>query len=378
MFFAILFTIYGSINFYIFVRGWQSIPRGSAFRNAYVFLFWFVALAFIGGRALENVWDSVFSELLIWVGSFWFAAMVYFFIAAIFCDLLRLANHFLPFFPSFIKANYAQMKYFTSAAVVLLVAILLLVGHINSLLPRIKRLNLSVDKKAAGMKSVDIVVASDIHLGTIVGRSRLDRIISKINDLNPDIVLLPGDIVDEDLGPVIKQNIGDGLRNIKTRFGVFAVTGNHEHIGGVEEACRYLAEHNVVMLRDQTVKVNGSFFLVGREDGFNNMFSGKRRKYLEELVRDVDKSLPIILMDHQPSNFEEAVSNGIDLQVSGHTHYGQIWPLNFIIEAIYEVAWGYSKRADTHIYVSNGVGTWGPPVRIGNRPEIVYIQLNFN
>jgi hypothetical protein len=238
-------------------------------------------------------------------------------------------------------------------------------------------LDLSIEKKVEGMKTVNIVVASDIHLGTIVGRHRLDQIVDNINGLNADVVLLPGDIVDEDLAPVIRQNLGEALRNIKARFGVYAVTGNHEYIGGAKQACDYLTEHNVIVLRDQAVKVNGSFFLVGREDRSRNQFTGERRKALEELMADVDKKYPVILMDHQPFRLQEAASQSVDVQLSGHTHHGQLWPVNFIIKAIYEVGWGYKKVANTHVYVSNGVGTWGPPVRIGNRPEILNIRLNF-
>jgi predicted MPP superfamily phosphohydrolase len=210
-----------------------------------------------------------------------------------------------------------------------------------------------------------------------VGRSRLDHIVEKVNSLNPDLVLLPGDIVDEDLAPVIRQNLGESLRQIRARLGVYAVTGNHEHIGGVEEACAYLMEHNITVLRDQSVKVGGSVFLVGREDRSAGQFAGVRRKSLTELMTSVDPDYPVILMDHQPFGLEEASGQGIDLQISGHTHAGQLWPINYIVDSIYDLPWGYKKAARTHFYVSNGAGTWGPPVRIGNRPEIVRIRLNF-
>lgn len=377
IFYGIFFALTGLVDFYIFIRGWQSIPQGSTLRSAYAIVFWVVALSFFGGRLLENISTSALCNLLVWMGSFWIAAMLYFLIAVVFLDFLRLIERFLPFFPSFVRANYAQAKYFASAGAMGVVAVLLLVGHINALIPRVKTLDLSIEKKVEGRKTVNIVVASDIHLGTIVGRHRLDQIVDNINGLNADVVLLPGDIVDEDLAPVIRQNLGEALRNIKARFGVYAVTGNHEYIGGAKQACDYLTEHNVIVLRDQAVKVNGSFFLVGREDRSRNQFTGERRKALEELMADVDKKYPVILMDHQPFRLQEAASQSVDVQLSGHTHHGQLWPVNFIIKAIYEVGWGYKKVANTHVYVSNGVGTWGPPVRIGNRPEILNIRLNF-
>ena len=377
IFLGIFFALYALVNFYIFIRGWQSIPPGSTLRSAYAIVFWVLALSFFGGRLLENISASAFSDLLVWMGSFWIAAMLYFLIAVLFLDLLRLIDGFFPLYPLFVRAKYGQAKYIASAGAIGVVAVLLLVGHINALIPRVRTLDLSIDKKAQGMKTVNIVAASDIHLGTIVGRHRLDQIVDFINGLNPDVVLLPGDIVDEDLAPVIRQNLGEGLTNIKAQFGVYAVTGNHEYIGGVEEACKYLAEHNVIVLRDQVVKVNGSFCLVGREDRSHNRFTGKQRKSLEKLIAGVDREYPVILMDHQPFGLQEAASLGVDLQLSGHTHHGQLWPVNFIIKAVYQVGWGYKKVANTHVYVSNGVGTWGPPVRIGNRPEILNIRLSF-
>ena len=377
IFFGIFFSIYGLLNFYIFFRGWQSIPQGSTLRSAYAILFWIVAVSFIAGRMLERIWASALSNLLIWMGSFWIAAMLYFFIAVVFLDLLRIGNHFLQFYPSFVTANYPQAKYFTSAGTIGLVAVLVLAGHVNALIPRIRTLDLTINKSGEGMQTVNIVAVSDIHLGTIVGRHRFDHIVEQVNSLNPDVVLLPGDIVDEDLAPVINQNLGEALKEFKPRFGVFAVTGNHEYIGGVEEASDYLAGHGVVMLRDQAVKVNGSFFLVGREDRSLNQFTGRTRKSLAELMAGIDRRYPVILLDHQPFRLEEAVSQNIDLQLSGHTHYGQLWPVNFIIDAMFEVSWGYRKISDTNIYVSSGAGTWGPPVRIGNHPEIVNIRLRF-
>jgi predicted MPP superfamily phosphohydrolase len=257
-------------------------------------------------------------------------------------------------------------------------AIVVIAGYLNARTPRIRRLDVTVLKSVQKRSELNIVVASDIHLGTIICKSRLEAIIKKINDLRADIVLLPGDVVDEDLGPVIRQNLGETLRTIKSKLGVFAVTGNHEYIGGVEPAVRYLREHGIIMLRDEVVTIDDSICIAGREDLSINRFAGKQRKGLEELLAGVDKSKPIILMDHQPFHLEEAEKNGIDLQLSGHTHHGQIWPFSFITKKMYEVSWGYKKKNATHIYVSCGVGTWGPPVRTGNSPEIINIRLEFD
>jgi predicted MPP superfamily phosphohydrolase len=201
--------------------------------------------------------------------------------------------------------------------------------------------------------------------------------VKDINLINADIVLLAGDVVDEDIKPVIKYNLGEILKLIKSKLGVFAITGNHEYIGGVEPAVKYLAEHNLIELRDTSILIDNSFFLIGREDRSGRGFGGRPRRSLLELMKGIDKSLPVILMDHQPVKLNEAFEYGIDLQVSGHTHHGQLFPFNFITKKIYELSYGYMKRGNTHYYVSCGVGTWGPPVRTSSRPEIVEIKLMF-
>jgi hypothetical protein len=255
--------------------------------------------------------------------------------------------------------------------------VVLAIGHVNALVPVTKSLALTIHKRVDGERQLKIVAASDIHLGTVIGRQRFDRIVERIDELNPDVILLPGDIVDEDLAPVIRENLGEQLRALSSRYGVFAVTGNHEYIGGVEAAVAYLREHGVTVLRDETYVLPGGVTIVGREDRSLVQMAHGKRKELGELLSGVDMTHPIILMDHQPFHLEEAERNGVDLQLSGHTHHGQLWPLNYITNAIYEVSMGYKKKGNTHIYVSCGIGTWGPPVRTGNRPEIVDLNLSF-
>ncbi|UCC79459.1 MAG: metallophosphoesterase [Candidatus Zixiibacteriota bacterium] len=378
IFFSIVLAVYGSVNYYIFIRGWQSIPAGSSLRAYYLPLFLFVALSYIAGRIIENIWFSKFSVILVWIGSFWLAAMLYFFLIILLLDIIRLINHFIPIYPEIVRSNYSGVKQISALVSILAVLIVVIAGYINALNPKVSKLSLDINKAANERSSLNIVFASDIHLGTIVGRHRFNRIVEKINALNPDIVLLPGDIVDEDLKPVLRENIGESLKKIEAPLGVYACTGNHEHIGGVEEACKYLTENNIMVLRDSVIRVNDQFYLIGREDRDGGRFSGRGRMSLEDLMQGVDTEYPVILMDHQPQKLEEASSNRADLQISGHTHNGQLWPFNYLTDALYEISWGYKKKGNTHIYVSSGVGTWGPPVRTGSRPEIVNIKLNFS
>jgi predicted MPP superfamily phosphohydrolase len=240
-----------------------------------------------------------------------------------------------------------------------------------------KTYNLKIKKHAGELKSLNVVMASDLHLGTILGKSFLNNLVTRINELKPDIILLAGDIIDENIAPVIKNNVGEELLQLKSKYGVFAVTGNHEYIGGVEAASKYLVAHGVTLLRDEKIKIGNAFYVIGREDRASRQFAGKQRKNLKDLLTDVDKSFPVILMDHQPFGLKEAVENGVDLQLSGHTHNGQLWPFNYIIEKIYDLGWGYKINGNTHYYVSCGVGGWGPPIRTGSSPEIINFKINF-
>jgi len=377
LFFSIFFLLYGLINFYVFLRGWQAIPTGSHLRVPYAAVFWTIALSFIAGRFLERIAFTPFSTAVVWIGSFWFAAFAYFTLAALLIDMMRLINYVAPFFPSFVTENIARTKAVLALSVFSVVVLAIVIGYFNARSPRVKILQVHIPKQVDSVRTLDVAVASDIHLGTIIGRERLNSIVEKINNLHADLVLFPGDIVDEDLAPVVNQNLGETLRTIKAKYGVYAITGNHEYIGGVEEACKYLMDHGIRVLRDETINVNGSIVLVGREDRSISQFSGKKRKPLAELMTGVDKRYPIILMDHQPFGLHEAVEQGVDLQLSGHTHHGQLWPFNAITNAIYELSWGYKKMDQTHFYVSSGVGTWGPPVRLGNTPEIIHLKLTF-
>jgi len=378
IFFTIFFSIYGLINYYILVRSLQSFSFNSNVKPYYISFFLLISLSFIIGRILENYWLNPFSKTFVWIGAFWLAAMLYFFLIVFLLDIVRLVNHIFPFFPQLVIDNYSKVKMYLGVGAIFIVIVSLASGHINALSPRIERMQIKIPKISDGTKSINLVVASDIHLGSIIGKKQFDKIVSMINELDPDVILLPGDIVDEDLAPVIKENLGISLRNLKSRYGVFAVTGNHEYIGGVEQACKYLEENGVKVLRDQCIIVNNTLFLIGREDRSISRFLGRERKSLDELMKNVDKSKPIVLMDHQPFQLEEAKQAGIDLQLSGHTHHGQIWPLNYITRAIYSISWGYKNDGSTNYYISSGVGTWGPPVRIGNHPEIVNIVLEFN
>ena len=362
----------------IFLPGSCSVylPAGKG-RMWAIIVFWVLVGSFVVARFLERAYPCDFTEVMTWIGSFWLGAMVYFVLAVLLVDFARLVNHFVPFFPQVFYADYQKTKLIALFITMGLVLLTVTAGFINARNPRIKFLDLNIAKKIQGSKTLKIAMASDIHLGTLVGKRGASQLVEMINGLHPDIILLAGDLVDEDLKPVIRRNLGETLKNLYAPLGVYAITGNHEYIGGAAEAIAYLSAHKIKFLSDTVELIDNRFYLAGRDDRDKSRFTGKQRKPLAEILKGADPAFPILLMDHQPFQLSKPEELGVDLQLSGHTHHGQIWPFNYITNAIYEVSWGYKKKGNTHIYVSSGYGTWGPPIRLGNRPEVVSITSHF-
>lgn len=375
VFFSIVLLIYAGVNFYIWYRGYHALQYKAEYQSWFTILFVFLAVSYVAGRVLEKVYLSTFSDIFIWIGSFWLAAMLYFFLIVLLVDIVRLGfaisgAHLGSLFP-----DYGKVKYWFFVGSTIVVVLAVIAGHINALNPRINKIPIELDNNNPDEAKYRIALASDIHLGTIINKRRLSGLVDRINGLDPDLVILAGDIVDEDLEPVIRHKLGQKLSNLQPRIGVFAVTGNHEYIGGAERAVGYLKEFGVTFLRDSVISIEGNFYLAGREDRDRPRFSGKERLEKEILLKKVIKDLPVILIDHQPFGIEESNRLGVDISLSGHTHHGQMWPLNYLTKAIYTVSAGYKKVGNTHVVVSTGYGTWGPPVRTGNRPEIILIDL---
>lgn len=376
IFFSIVLLIYSLVNFYIYSRGLQALPAGTTLRNWYPWVFLFLSSSYVIGRITERFWISPVSSFFTFTGSFWLGIMIYLLMFVLLIDIVRMVMYFFPK-PEVLTENYVAIKKYLFFGVTAAVAIIVIAGHINALLPRVKRVDIKIDKPAGTMKTLHIAAASDVHMGTLVGPRRTAHLVQMLNERNADIILLAGDLVDEDLAPVIRYDLGRSIEQLKAPLGVYAITGNHEYIGGAEAAVNYLESHGVRMLRDTVVKINEAFYLAGRNDRDSKRFSSKERKSIDDILADIDKTLPVLMMDHQPFDLQKVVDAGVDFQLSGHTHHGQLWPFNFITKAMYEVSWGYKQKAGSHFYVSSGFGGWGPPVRTGNRPEVLDIYITF-
>ncbi|AFM39814.1 putative phosphohydrolase [Desulfosporosinus acidiphilus SJ4] len=372
---VIFLAVYGGINFYIGLRGWQAlfsyIPYSSL--KVYWIVFGMISLSYLIARSMQKFLPQAVYEGLNLVGAYWMAFMFYFLFMILAVDLLRLINHFIHLAPLRQGINPGF-----GLAIFILVLGIVGYGAWNARNPRVNHYDITIGKKAGPLKQLHVVMVSDIHLGTIIHNNYLTKMVGMINQLNPDLVLFAGDVFDENVEAVNKQEMMETFKNLKSRYGAFAVLGNHEYIGGnVEEAMKYLSAAGVQVLKDSYQEINGSFYLVGRDDRSGSRYNRAQRENLQTLLQGVNHSLPIIVMDHQPLQLEEPVRQGVDLQLSGHTHAGQLFPIRLITRRIFEDDWGYLRKGNFQLIVSSGYGTWGPPVRLGNTPEIVDITIKF-
>ena len=377
VFFIVFFTIYTSLNYYVFIRGWQVISAYPVLKPFYAVIFFVAAYGYVLAKVFYKYMHPFVYDILLGIGAVWFAFLIYFILSLVFLDLVRLTDNWFHFLPAFIYKNYELTRGITALVVIVIVGIIVFLGNLNKRDIEIRNLEITIPKKESKLDHLNVVMASDIHLSPIDGEKLLKEIVNKMNSLNPDIVLLAGDIVDDKAEVLIERNIGDSFNNLKTRYGVYSINGNHEFINEVESCDRYAEKFGINFLRDSSVLIDSSFYLIGREDGAMSQFAGKQRKSLDEIVKDLSEHFPKILLDHTPFRLEQAEQNKIDLQLSGHTHHGQMWPGNLITKMIYELSWGYKQKGKTHYYVSSGAGTWGPPVRIGSSSEIVNIRIRF-
>lgn len=378
-FFAAVFAVYFSVQAYLFLRGWQALRWCPRWRPFFAVIFWFCALAFLAGRNLENVAVTPWSTALVWIGAFWFALMYYLFLGTLLFDLGgRVMRRFMLLPRAWItdpdKAKFKAALFLLSFAIVVVGW-----GHWNALHPEIVKLEISLPAASGAPDKLRVAVASDWHLGTLVTQARIKGWVEAINALHPDLVLLPGDIIDEDLPPVVENNLGDSLRELRAPLGVYAVTGNHEYIGGINAAVDYLEHQGIVMLRDRAVPLaGGALWLAGREDASVARFRGQQRAPLRDILRGVPDGAPIFVMDHQPVALQEAAAFGADLQLSGHTHDGQLWPNKYLVRAIFGHSSGPGMCGAMPFYILPGLGTWGPPVRVGHHPQILDLTLKFD
>jgi predicted MPP superfamily phosphohydrolase len=375
IFISIVLTIYSLGNIYIFLKGYNILPPPREHKLLFTLLFVVLSLTFVAAKILESRHSSVFTDILNIIGGFWMAFMLYSIIFLLLSDLIALSLKIPGILNSDNIMVYRKWAFLSAAGISV---ILIAGGFIIALHPVVTKYDLTINKEANEIKTLRIAAVSDIHLGSII-RKRSIKILSEIlEDMHPDVVFLLGDIVDGELGPVLRGDLLQYFTGPHTNDGLYAITGNHEFIGGGDRTIPYIESKGIRVLKDEMVMLPGGIQLIGRLDRDARRFYGQERMPLKELMKDIDHSLPIIVLDHQPFNLGESEEQGVDLQLSGHTHNGQMWPLTYITRKIYEVSYGYLKKGDTQYIVSSGFGLWGPRVRLGSKSEVLLINVTFD
>lgn len=291
------------------------------------------------------------------IGNSWLIIMFYLLMAFLLLDIGRMV-HLIP--AAWLKGNAITSIVLTGVMLVTFIA-----GNIHYHNKQRQEINLTTEKPLE--RPLRIVMVSDLHAGFHNRRAEVGRWVDMINNEHPDMILIAGDLIDGNVRPLKEQGTAEELRRFKAP--VIACLGNHEYITGINKAIDLIQQSGINLLRDSITTI-GNVTIVGRDDRSN-----RHRKSVEQLMKEVPRDNYVILLDHQPYHLEEAEHNGVDLQLSGHTHRGQVWPLNWVTKKMYECDYGSWKRGKTDYYVSSGIGIWGGKFRIGTSSEYAVITI---
>ena len=337
---------------------WTLVPLPRVWRAAIVvlgvgsFLLMFLNL----GRFIDRMPLSV-ARLCYDVGNSSIFILLYLVMVFLVLDLGRLLR--------LVPREWLHQNFYTTCALTVGIFVVFLLGNIHYNNKVRETLTLTTRKPL--VKPLRLVMLSDLHLGYHNPRKELARWVDMINAEQPDLVLIAGDIIDISVRPLVEENMAEEFRRIQAP--VYACLGNHEYYTGEPQAQQFYQDAGIHLLRD-TCQVVGDLCLIGRDDRTN-----PHRKSAGRLFAEADHSKYTIVMDHQPYYLEQAEQAGIDFQLSGHTHRGQVWPISWITDRIYECSWGEHRRGATRYYVSSGLGIWGGKFRIGPQSEYVVATI---
>lgn len=359
-FFIALFSVYLAGNIYIFIRGAQAlVAQPFGVKMLLTVLFWSGALSFFVSMLTRNVkYPDILAHTLHEIGTGWLVFTLYMTLSLVAFDVFKLFNG------GFKYGFYISFW---------LTLCLLSYGYYNYQHPNTEVINIVINKSVNNSQQVMKVVSiSDIHLGYGTNKVQLKKYVDMINAQHPDLILIGGDLIDNSVTPLYAENMQEELSLLKASQGIYMVPGNHEYISGIKQSADFLRSTPIQLLRDTVITLPNGLQLAGRDDRYNSS-----RLSLQALAQNIDPTLPVILLDHQPYDLQETEKAGIDLQFSGHTHRGQIWPINLVTDNLFEQSYGYKKWGNSHIYVSSGLSLWGPPFRIGTNSEMVVFNITF-
>lgn len=340
--------------------------------HKWVFTVFYIILAqgFFMAEILSHNNAAGWIKYVILAGFYALPFMLYLFLLTLLFDILRGINYLLKIVPA---AVIKGRKFRVASLWILFVipAAIVAVGavHVNTI--RVNEYHVDIPRKSAAVEHFKIAVAADFHLGQMTDKRFLEKFKVKINSLRPDILLMPGDIVEGHRDDGNTTEFARSFRQIETKYGIYAAPGNHESHGRNNKS-DFFTKAGIEMLADRFVVIADSFCLLGRNDRHS-----ENRKSIAAWLQIIPRNLPVIVIDHRPTDIEAVSKSGVDIQLSGHTHNGQLFPLNFIIAKLYKLGWGYKKISSTHFFVTSGIQVWGPPVRTAGDSEIMLINVDF-
>jgi len=324
------------------------------------------------GITLAHTW-------LLRAGAFWMGMAFYVFALAVLADIWCLgARVFTGAFP-------ATPRWGMVLLVLGLPLLASAAGWCNAAFPTLRHYDITVRTRgpvppAYAAKPLTLGVITDMHMGRLITAGRLARAMEMLAPRRPDAIFYVGDMIDDHL-QLDAEATAAALALAQPRLGHWAVPGNHEYIAGsIDASLNFLRGLGMHVLRDQWAVVDESFVLAGRDDLSVPRYTGTPRKSLNDILADLPqkyRDLPLVVLDHQPTALEEARQAGAGLELSGHTHYGQLWPFNLVVEKRYENPLGLLTMGNFHSIVSAGTGTWGPPLRNTSRPEVLLVTVRF-
>ena len=333
----------------------------------------FMVLSPVIVRVSERHEYELFARCVAYFGYTWMGLLFIFVSVAVVLDMYQLFLHMgrIIFQNELSRITLSSKHSFMIASWISIV--LTGYGAFEAVSIRTEHVTVKIDKIPEPVGRFRIAQISDVHLGLIVGVGRLERIINQIESIKPDILVSTGDLVDGQMDD--PSGFADMIRKIDTKHGKFAVTGNHEFYAGLHRSLNFLKEGGFTILREETVDVSNWLTIVGVDDRAGKRYGAKKKVSEKELL---SKSYPgkfTLLLKHRPLVDEDALGR-FDLQLSGHTHKGQIFPFSLITKLFYPANAGLTQlKNDSLLYVSRGSGTWGPPIRVLSPPEVTLIEL---
>ena len=356
----------------------------------YLFVVFSILIAFMAP-------DSGFRRFMKLLSNYWLGVLVYAIMTLGIADGVRLIIKY-PLkninFPGreILFSNVGTAVIGTVCAVI--ISVISIYGVINAGNIQTTKYEISVGKKAGKLKSLNVVLIADLHLGYNIGCRQMEQMAEKINAQNPDLVVVAGDIFDNEYEALDNPDrLAEILRGIHSKYGVYACYGNHDiqekilagfTFGGRAkkqssvEMDEFLEKAGFTLLRDEYVLIDNAFYLYGRPDYERPGRGIEERKTAQEITDNMDLSLPVLVIDHEPRELQELADAGVDADLCGHTHDGQLFPGNITIKFLWENACGYLKKDNMHNIVTSGVGLFGPNMRVGTKSEICDIVMHFN